>query len=41
VIKKKPENQLNKRDIIPQIIEGIHTDVVETGELHVNREAIF
>lgn len=33
VKKKKPEEKLKKKDIIPKIIEGISTDVVESGEI--------
>ncbi len=32
VNKKKPEKKLKKGDIIPKSIEGIPTDVVESGE---------
>jgi hypothetical protein len=30
---KKPENQLKSVDIIPKLIEGVKTDVVESGKL--------
>ena len=33
VIEKKPEGKLRKQDIIPKKIEGIPTDVVESGEI--------
>lgn len=33
VIEKKPEEKLRKQDIIPKKIEGIPTDVVESGEI--------
>ena len=33
VVQKKPEEELGKQDIIPKEIEGIPTDVVESGEL--------
>jgi len=33
VKEKKPEEKLKKQDIIPKVIEGISTDVVESGEL--------
>lgn len=28
---KRPETELRRRDIVPKEIEGVHTDVVETG----------
>jgi len=33
VKKKKAEEKLRKQDVIPRKIEGISTDVVETGEI--------
>lgn len=33
VIEKKPEGKLRREHIIPKRIEGIPTDVVESGEL--------
>ena len=33
VEKKVPENELPEKDIIPKEIEGIKTDVVETGRI--------
>ncbi len=33
VIEKKPEGKLRKQDIIPKRIEGIPTDIIETGEI--------
>ena len=33
VVVKKPENQLKPTDIIPKQIEGVKTDVVESGKL--------
>lgn len=33
VIEKKPEGRLRREDIIPKRIEGILTDVVESGEI--------
>lgn len=33
VIEKKPEEKLRKQDIIPKKIEGVSTDVVESGEI--------
>jgi hypothetical protein len=33
VTEKKPEAKLERGDIIPQRIEGIPTDVVESGEI--------
>lgn len=33
VIEKKQEGKLRKQDIIPKKIEGIPTDVVESGEI--------
>ncbi|MHA2127836.1 MAG: hypothetical protein ACXACO_21105 [Promethearchaeota archaeon] len=33
VKKKKSEAQLKKKDIIPKTIEGVQTDVVESGEI--------
>lgn len=34
VKKKKGENELTKKDIIPKEIEGIPTDVVESGNFY-------
>ncbi len=31
VARKRPESQLWRRDIVPRELDGIHTDVVETG----------
>jgi len=33
VIEKKPEGKLRKQDIIPKKIEGIPTDIIESGEI--------
>ena len=33
VIKKIPEDQLSEADLIPPVIEGIPTDVIESGEM--------
>jgi hypothetical protein len=33
VVEKKPEGKVGKQDIIPKKIEGIPTDVVESGEI--------
>ena len=33
VMEKKPERKLRKQDIIPKKIEGIPTDMVESGEI--------
>jgi hypothetical protein len=35
VIEKIPENQLDEVDLIPPVIEGIPTDVIESGEMRV------
>ena len=35
VIKKFPENQLDEADLVPPMIEGIPTDVIESGEMRV------
>ena len=35
VVKKLPEDQLAKAEIIPTLIEDIPTDVVESGEIRV------
>ena len=35
VIDKIPENQIEEADLIPSMIEGIPTDVVESGEMRV------
>jgi hypothetical protein len=35
VIKKIPADQLIGSDLIPSMIEGIPTDVIETGEMRV------
>src|SRR2546428_14128057 len=31
VERKRPEDQLRRRDIVPRDLGGVHTDVVETG----------
>ncbi len=33
VVKKKPRNELKDEDIVPAELEGVPTDVVESGEL--------
>lgn len=33
VMEKKPEGKLRRQDIIPKKIEGIPTDVVESGKI--------
>ena len=33
VLKKIPANQLDEADLVPAIIEGIPTDVIESGEM--------
>lgn len=33
VVQKKPEEELRKQDVIPKNIEGVPTDVVESGEI--------
>ncbi|MBE9510820.1 MAG: hypothetical protein IMY71_08080 [Bacteroidetes bacterium] len=33
VNKKKPEDQLSKSDMVPRFIEGIPTDIIESGEI--------
>ncbi|MEF8985356.1 MAG: hypothetical protein V5A51_12255 [Bacteroidales bacterium] len=33
VDKKKPEEALRKKDIIPRFLEDIRTDVIESGEM--------
>ena len=35
VIEKIPENQLDEADLVPPMIEGIPTDVIESGEMRV------
>lgn len=35
VIKKKPEDQLEAIDLVPRMIEGIPTDIIESGEMRV------
>ena len=35
VIEKIPEDQLDEGDLVPPVIDGIPTDVVESGELRV------
>ena len=35
VIKRIPENQLDEADLVPPMIEGIPTDVIESGEMRV------
>jgi len=35
VIEKIPENQLDEGDLVPPVIEGIPTDVIESGEMKV------
>lgn len=40
VDKKYPASKLRKQDFIPPVLEGIHTDIIETGvikALHTNR----
>src|SRR6266545_3778058 len=37
VERKRPEDQLRRRDIVPRDLGGIHTDVVETGRFHALR----
>lgn len=34
VITKKPESQLKPDEIIPKLIEGVKTDIVESGKIH-------
>lgn len=31
VVKKKPKKELNEEDILPEKLEGVPTDVVESG----------
>jgi hypothetical protein len=31
VKKKKPEDQIRKQDLVPRYIEGIPTDIIESG----------
>ena len=33
VLKKLPEDQLGKSDRVPRLIEGIPTDIIESGEI--------
>jgi hypothetical protein len=33
VIKKIPEDQLDAADLVPPMIEGIPTDVIESGDM--------
>jgi hypothetical protein len=33
VKEKKPEDQLSERDLVPRFIEGIPTDIIESGEI--------
>ncbi len=35
VKKKLPKSKLNKKDIIPKILEGVETDVLEVGEVQL------
>ncbi|MFX1273588.1 MAG: hypothetical protein ACFFBP_11465 [Promethearchaeota archaeon] len=35
VKEKKTEERLNKKDIIPKLIEGIKTDIVQSGDIKV------
>lgn len=35
VVKKIPKHRLEKADLVPPMINGIPTDVVETGEMRV------
>ena len=35
VIEKIPEDQLDEADLVPTMIEGILTDVIESGEMRV------
>ena len=35
VIRKIPENQLDAADLVPPMIEGIPTDVIESGGMRV------
>ncbi len=37
VERKRPEDQLRRRDIVPRDLGGVHTDVVETGRFHALR----
>src|SRR3989442_14506270 len=37
VERKRPEDQLRRRDIVPRDLGGIHTDVVEPGPSHALR----
>src|SRR2546427_9801531 len=37
VERKRPEDQLRRRDIVPRDLGGIPTDVVETGRFHAPR----
>ncbi|ODS39176.1 hypothetical protein BEH94_00345 [Candidatus Altiarchaeales archaeon WOR_SM1_SCG] len=33
ITKKKPENQLKEIDILPKELDGVKTDIVETGKI--------
>ncbi len=33
VIKKLPIDELEKQDIVPEFVEGVETDIIETGEI--------
>ena len=33
VVKKKPKKELKKQDIVPENLEGVSTDVVESGAI--------
>src|SRR3990172_4488356 len=34
VERKRPEAELARRDVVPKAVEGVRTDVVETGRFH-------
>ena len=33
VAKKKPKNELKEEDIVPENLEGVPTDIVESGDI--------